>query len=131
MDGLILTENLSERERAYLEHVRQARELDVTLSEYCESFELDVRECYAVKRELVRRGVLPGRVRRNAPEEREEEPGGAGFIPVSISNAIASPAGVACRIRHPAGWVLECTSLPPSSWLLQLFGEDGDAASVR
>ena len=35
MEGLNTTEDLSERERAYLEHVKQARELGASLSEYC------------------------------------------------------------------------------------------------
>jgi hypothetical protein len=131
MDGIISTESLSERERAYLEHVRQARELGVSLSEYCKTFALDVREWYAVKRELVRRGVLPGRVGRAGQEDGEDGEGGAGFIPVTVSTAVPSMPAVVCRIRHPLGWVLECMSLPSPSWLLQLLGEDGDVASTR
>lgn len=132
MDGLISTEALSERERAYLEHVKQAGELGVSLSEYCKTFELNVHEWYAVKRELVRRGVLPGRAGKTEAEEREGSGEGcSAFIPVHIAPPTASLPQVACRIRHPQGWVFECMTMPEASWVAALVEEDSDAASVR
>jgi hypothetical protein len=132
MDGVISTEGLSERERAYLEHMRQARELKVGLAEYCRTFDLDVREWYAVKRELVRRGVLPGRGGKS--EAEEDEDGGAepsAFIPVRIGPSSSPRSQVLCRIRHPHGWVFELLEMPAASWVAALVAEDADAAPVR
>ena len=133
MDGLILTENLSERERAYLEHVKQARELGASFSEYCKSFGLDVREWYAVKRELVRRGVLPRRGSRTEAEDGEEsgEASPSAFIPVHIAPSATAPPQIACRIRHPYGWVFECMTMPEAAWVAALVAEEPDAAPGR
>ena len=132
MDEAIFTEGLSERERAYLEHMRQARELKVGLAEYCRTFDLDVREWYAVKRELVRRGVLPGRGGKSEAEENEDGGGEpSAFIAVRIAPSSASIPQVVCRIRHPHGWVFECMTMPEASWVAALVAEDGDAAPVR
>jgi hypothetical protein len=132
MEGILATGNLSERERTYLEHVKQARELGVSLAEYCRTFELDVREWYAVKRELVRRGVLPGQGSKAEMEEGEDSTEGpSAFIPVRITPSTSSPSPVICRIRHPHGWVFECMTMPEASWVAALVAEDDDVASVR
>jgi hypothetical protein len=63
------TENLTERERARLEHLRQAEELLVSFAEYCRSFQLNVNEWYGVKQSLVRKGAVPlgaARTKRSA-----------------------------------------------------------------
>jgi hypothetical protein len=129
MDAVDSTEPLNERERAYLEHVKQAQELGVSLSEYCKSFGLNVQEWYGVKRDLVRRGVLPGRASKPAGKGCEES--GEAFIPVRIAPSTTCSPAVVCRIRHPQGWVFECMQMPEASWVAALIAEDDDAASVR
>lgn len=102
--------NLSEKERAYLEHWRQARELGVSFSQYCRQKGLPINPWYWVRRGLVRKGVIDGRkpVKGAKP---------SGFVPMHI----APEAAVACRISHPSGWVIECERLPQAQWLTALL----------
>jgi hypothetical protein len=55
------TEQLTERERRVLEHLRRAQELKVGLAEYARQPGVDVREIYSGKQSLVRKGVVTGR----------------------------------------------------------------------
>ena len=104
--------NLSERERACLEHLRQAQELGLTFSQYCRERDLPMNRWYWYKRSLVRKGIIAVR-----PKPKEERP--ARFVPVRIAPAAA--AGPACRISHPSGWVIECGSFPQTQWLSALM----------
>lgn len=122
---------LSERERTGLGHLQQAKVLGISLAEYCRKFELDLDLWYRVKQKLVRLGLAEkgearkvariGKVRKSAAKKR------TGFARIWIAATAAatmqdsrpsvnSPP-MACRIVHPAGWVLECGTLPQSSWL--------------
>lgn len=105
-------ENLSDRERACLEHLRQAQELGLSFSQYCRERDLKINQFYWVKRGLIRKGVIA--VRRRGERDKS-----AGFVPVRIA-ASATGGSVACRIRHPLGWTIECTSLPEASWMSAL-----------
>lgn len=49
------TKALGEHEQQCLEHLRRARELEVSLAESAHSFGLDVKELYHAKRVLVHR----------------------------------------------------------------------------
>lgn len=111
------TENLTERERACLEHLRQAEELQVSFAEYCRSFQLNVNEWYGVKQSLVRKGVVPGG-RPKGSEETEEK---GAFVPGRIAPTPAVTPATGCRIRHPSGWVIECASLPDAQWVSTLM----------
>lgn len=104
--------NLSERERACLEHLRQAQELGVSFSQYCRERDLPMNQLYWVKRCLIRQGVIGGRPKAQADRA-------AGFVPVRI--APSASAGTACRISHPTGWVIECASFPQTQWLSALM----------
>jgi transposase len=73
-----MAENLTERERACLEHLRQAEELQVSFAEYCQSFQLNVNEWYGVKQSLMRKGIVPSS--RPKGSEKAEEKGA--FLPV-------------------------------------------------
>jgi hypothetical protein len=103
-------EKLTEREREYLEHVRQAQELGVSFAEYCRRKGLSINPLYWVRSRLVRKGVLSGRDKSDG-----EKP--SGFAPVHM----VPSAVTACRIRHPSGWVIECESLPQAQWLTALL----------
>ena len=113
-------ESLSERERACLEHLRQAQELGVSYAEYCRSFDLNVTEWYPVRQGLVRKGLVAGRSR----SEEDDKP--AGFAPVRVVGTM-SGTSVACRLRHPSGWTIECMQLPEVSWMCALLAA-GEAA---
>jgi hypothetical protein len=107
-------EQLTEREQRCLEHLRKAAELEVTLAEYCRSFELDVKELYSAKQALGKKGLLPGKV----PAAEEEKL--SDFVPVHV---LPTPsAEPVCRIRHPNGLLIECLSWPRAQWIAQLAG---------
>ena len=107
-----MADQLTERESHALEHLRKAQELDVSLAEYCRSFEVDVKELYWARRVLIRKGVLPGR------DDHLSR-----FVAVHVEEPIVAsvPDPVVCRIHHPCGMVIECTSFPPASWLAVLL----------
>lgn len=114
------TEPLSEREQQCLEHLRRAQELEVSLAEYARSFELDVKELYNTKRTLVHRGVLAGGA--SGEETAAKAVQASDFVSVQVTpRGPLAPSGAVCRIRHPSGLVIECTSFPPASWLAVLL----------
>lgn len=104
-------EHLSERERALLEHLRQAREQGKSFSQYCREQDLSINQWYWVKRELMRKGVIAGRGKATTQKR-------AGFVPVRM---VPSASAVACRLSHPSGWVIECGSFPQAQWLTALL----------
>ena len=107
-------EVLSDRERACLEHLRQAKELGVSFSQYCRDRDLKFQEWSWVKRTLIRKGVIDGR--RRAVKIKP-----AGFVPVRVAPPAAAATTPACRIRHPSGWTIECASFPEASWMSALM----------
>jgi hypothetical protein len=113
---------LTEREQHCLEHLRRAQELEVSLAEYARSFDLDVKELYSAKQALVRKGVFAARV----TEETEPEAAQGSFVPVHVSPRRSAPTTMVCRIHHPSGLVIECTSLPPVSWVAALLSRGSD-----
>lgn len=111
---------LSEKERACLEHLRRAQEQGQSFSQYCRDQNLSHNQWYWVKREMVRKGVIA--VRGEAKAQRQgAKP--AGFVPVRLS---PSAPPVVCRVCHPSGWVMECGSFPQAQWLAALLS--GEAA---
>jgi len=111
---------LSEKERACLEHLCQARAQGKSFSQYCREQDLSHDQWYWVKREMVRKGVMAGR-----DKAKVKGPGAkpAGFVPVRLSPPAAA---VVCRVCHPSGWVMECGSFPQAQWLAALLS--GEAA---
>ena len=112
-------EALSDRERACLGHLEQAKRLGVSFSRYCREKELRLHQWAWVKRVLVRKGVISER--RGVVEPKAV----VGFAPVRVAPAAATmttaAATTGCRIRHPSGWTIECASYPEVSWLLALL----------
>jgi hypothetical protein len=103
--------NLTELERACLEHLRQAQEQGLSFAKYCRQRNLRANAWYWTKQRLVRKGVIAGR------QIVEAKP--AAFVPVCITPK--APTTTACRIRHPSGWVIECDSFPQAQWLSVLM----------
>jgi hypothetical protein len=109
-------EALSERERACLAHLEEAKRLGINFSQYCREHDLRVHHWSRAKRDLIRKGML------SAGRLGLRSKGGA-FLPVRIAPVATLPATAsipACRIRHPSGWAIECVSLPEVSWLSAL-----------
>jgi hypothetical protein len=106
-------EGLSERERACLAHLDEAKKLGVSFSRYCREKDLSMHQWSWIKRALVRKGVVGGR-------RRTEGTKAAGFVPVRIAPAV-SAATTVCWIRHPSGWTIECASYPEVSWMSALL----------
>jgi hypothetical protein len=109
--------SLTEREREVLDHLQKAQELGSTLVEYATAFNQDVKELYAVKQQLVRKGALAGRAKVEEPQKLGT------FAPVRIVPSVSPPASsaVAFRLVHPSGWTIECASLPEANWIAALM----------
>jgi hypothetical protein len=110
-------EPLSERERACLAHLEEAKKLGMSFSRYCRDRQISMHQWSWIKRALVRKGVIGGR-------RRGERPEAAGFVPVRIAPPV-STATTVCRIRHPSGWMIDCASYPEASWMLALMSGEG------
>ncbi|MBS0579096.1 MAG: hypothetical protein JSR36_07515 [Proteobacteria bacterium] len=102
-------DRLSERERQILGHLEQAQSLGVPLTEYASAYEVDVRDLYAGKAALVKKGILS----RAVAVEKSD------FVPVRISSRGAS--AIACRVSHPSGWMIEVAQLPEVAWATALM----------
>jgi hypothetical protein len=115
-------EALNEREQACLTHLRQARELDISFSQYCRERDLKFHQWMWVKRGLIRKGVIDG-------ARRTKKSKTAGFAPVRIAAATrampTAAAATGCRIRHPSGWTIECVDYPAARWLSALLSGEG------
>jgi hypothetical protein len=111
-------EALSDRERACLAYLDEAKKQGVSFSRYCREQELKLHEWSWVKRVLIRKGVIGGR-------RRAEKAKPAGFVPVRVAPAAVAAATTTtttvCRIRHPSGWTIECASFPAASWMSALM----------
>jgi hypothetical protein len=126
----LMLEKLNEAERTCVDHLRQAQVLGVSLAEYCRSFDLDLAKWYRVKQALARKGMTVTATSVAVAEVSNVDPAAeekaAPFARVQIAAAPAAPVpppsavgtvGVACRIVHPSGWIVECGTLPQASWL--------------
>jgi hypothetical protein len=105
-------EGLSERERACLAHLEEAKKLGVSFSRYCRDRQISMHQWTWIKRALVRKGVIGGR-------RRIERSKAVGFVPVRVAPPVARTT--VCRIHHPSGWTIECASYPEVSWMSALL----------
>jgi hypothetical protein len=120
----MLNEKLTEREQRVLEHLQRAEELKLGLAQYARETGVAVNDIYSGKQALVRKGVIPGRVCRD--EREDDEMAAGGFVAVHVAPRFGSGNFSACQIRHPSGVVVECSSLPPASWVTALLSGAGD-----
>jgi hypothetical protein len=117
---------LTERQQKCLEYAKQAQELRVSFAEFCRSHDLNLNTWYSIRLGLVRKGVVSGRRKVVEPEAAKEAATATGFAAVRIAPPAA--AAMICRIRHPSGWVIECTSWPEGAWMAELFAAGEHAA---
>jgi hypothetical protein len=118
----VASEKLTERERECLKHFRQAQERGGSFAEYCRTAGLKANEWHAVRHGMVHKGLLPGR-RSPGAKRKPTEPRRSRFIPVRLrpSGSADESVPLACRVRHPSGWVIECASVPEVQWLTGLI----------
>jgi hypothetical protein len=109
-------EDLSPAETEYLVHAQAAEDQGVPLSQYCRTTGLNVSSMYNIRRQLVKRGVLP---RQRAVRRRVSK---KAFAAVRVAPSPVASGGV-CRLRSPSGWVIECVNWPELSWMKELTGE--------
>lgn len=120
------TEKLSERLRATLGHLKQAKELGSTLSDYAAAFNLNVKELYNGRTQLQRKGLWP-KVRKSSPRQAQLL-----AVEVRAHNGSAVPAPMnewRLRLTTPDGWMMECRELPEVSWLRALTATPGEVSS--
>lgn len=96
------------------EHAELAQSQGKSVVEYCRQTGLSVHALYSARRALKEKGVLPG-----LPKRRQARKKPGKFIAVSVAGSV--PA-VVCHVRHPSGWVVECTSWPDPRWMQELTG---------
>jgi hypothetical protein len=84
-----------------------------------------VKELYSAKQALIRKGALATRA---GGEDSEADAARAGdFVPVQLTpRRSPSESTAVCRIHHPSGLMIECTSFPPISWLAALLTKASD-----
>lgn len=123
MDGN--SQEFTPRQRAYLEHVRQAKEEGLALTDYCQKLGLNVRSLYGVRREMVRKGLLPRTLASRTKAKVQRSP----FVSVRVAPPAPSGGDTVCRVRHPSGVVIECGHWPDAAWVLELTKDAGHASA--
>jgi len=117
-------DDLTPAERRYLEHAQEAEKRGMGLPEYYRSAGLSVYSLYSIRRRLLRKGVIAARravrVSPSAPHP---------FVAVKVGGPTGATNAVVCRLRHPSGWVIECGSWPPATWMRECIGGGVDAAA--
>ncbi len=105
--------DLSERQRFWLKHLRAAERKDEALKAYAERLGLSRSSLYEAKRGLRACGVIAP-----APQRRASSPG---FARVAVADAgRAAPASL--RVRLASGALLEWSEAPQGDALRELIG---------
>ena len=120
------TQKLTERLRATLAHLKQAKELGSTLADYAAAFNLNVKELYNGRTQLQRKGLWP-KIRKTKAREPQLL-----AVEVTAQSGSAMPAPVnewLFRVSGPGGWVMECRQLPEVSWLSALSATLSNASA--
>jgi hypothetical protein len=118
--------DLTGREREYLEHLRQAQAQKLTLAQYCRARGLRAQSLYSVSSKLASKGNLvhrTGAIIAKPPQASDQ------FVAVRVAPAATNGAGAVCRLRHPSGWTIECANWPQASWMSALVQGGDHAAS--
>lgn len=119
------TSKLKQGQQQYLEHAQGAKDRGITLARYCRETGLNAQVFYNTTSALRKKVMLSSPV---TPTFKSGKP--SAFMAVRIAPQSAPPTsmlpstpvvGGMCRLRHPNGWVMECASLPPASWMRQVL----------
>ncbi len=117
---------LTRREREYLEHLRQAQAQKLTLAQYCRARGLRAQSLYSVSSKLASKGNLVhrgGAMLAKRPQASDQ------FVAVRVAPMATSGTGAVCRLRHPSGWTIECANWPQASWMAALVNGGEHAAT--
>jgi len=117
---------LTRREREYLEHLRQAQAQNLTLAEYCRARGLRAQSLYSVSSKLAGKGYVGHRtaeVIAKPPQTMNQ------FMAVRVAPVTTNSVAAVCRLRHPSGWTIECMDLPQASWMATLV-QGGEHAAT-
>jgi hypothetical protein len=98
-------------------HVEQARARGITLVQYCRERKLSVQSLYSARYQFSKRSRQSGAAAKNP-----KSPGK--FVEVQITEPHLA-ASVVYRVRVK-DCVIECTTLPPTSWLTSLMSGGAD-----
>jgi len=116
--------DLTGAERRYLERVAEAQERGLTLEDYYRACGLSVGWLHKIRSQLQCKGVAVPQPTTRAAAARS-----GNFLQVWVKPRTGSEGSAVCRLRHPSGWVIECVSWPPGSWLVECFGGARHAAA--
>jgi len=83
----VTSEKLTERERACVEHFRQAAERGGSFAEYCRANDLKANEWHGVRHAMVLKGLLP---RTKHPAAKPSKRKRSRFVPVQL--ALSGPS---------------------------------------
>ena len=117
---------LTRREREYLEHLRQAQAQKLTLAEYCRARGLRAQSLYSVSSKLAGKGYVGHRTVEVIAKPLQATDR---FMAVRVAPVATNGAGAVCRLRHPSGWTIECMDLPQASWMAALV-QGGEHAAT-
>jgi hypothetical protein len=117
-------EDLTRAERRFLERAAEAQEQGLTLEEYYRASGLSVGWLHNIRRQLQGKGVVVPE-----PTARGVTVPSGKFLEVCVAPTMRSQGSAVCRLRHPSGWMIECLSWPPGSWLAECFGGASHAAA--
>ncbi len=110
----------SGRDKGLIAHVRRAETRGVALTQYCQENGVNVQSMYNLRSLLARKEAGPRQ--RPAPKKRKPV---TPFVAVRVATPVAT-AATACRLQVK-GWVIECTSLLSSEWLVGLMAGETHA----
>jgi hypothetical protein len=113
-------ESLTPGEQRLLERQQEAEREGVTLPEYYRSHGLSLQALHSVRRQLVRKGLLP-RGRAGRPASKPAASPGR-FVAVRVAVPAPATLGKGCRLRSPSGWLIECDGFPDPAWVAGLMG---------
>lgn len=102
-------------------HAERARARGIPLSQYCRERHLSVQSLYSARYQFSKSQ------RQSGAAVRKQSSLGK-FLEVQIPPAEPTPASTACRVRVK-GVLIECATLPPTSWLASLISGDTDAVA--
>lgn len=108
-------EDLTASERRYLERAAEAQQRGLTLEQYYRASGLSLGWLEKIRQQLLRKGVAASQQAARSTTATSGE-----FVEVQLAVTRSEPSAV-CRLRHPSGWVIECVSWPPGSWLGECF----------
>ena len=103
------------------EHLRRAQKRGITLVQYCRERNLSVQSLYTARYELSKQ-------LRGSSAARTVSGAAGKFVQVQIAPSEPARSSMAYRVCVK-DCVIECATLPPTSWLRSLISGDTNAVS--